>query len=71
MVDDFITTGGDGYLPELFPAAQELKTVSLPTTTEAFVQHLMNQQTIGGKAEAERKIVIGERNYASWAEMQP
>ncbi len=71
VVDDFITTGGDGYLPELFPAAQELKIVSLPTTTEAFVQHLMNQQTIGGKAEAERKIVIGEHKYASWAEMQP
>lgn len=71
VVDDFITTGGDGYSSKFFPEAQELKQVVLPATTEAFVQHLMNQQTIGGKADAEQRIIIGGRKYASWAEMQP
>lgn len=71
VADDFITGGGDGYSPEFFPATQELTGISLPTTTEAFVQHLISQPTIGGKADAERKILIGGQKYASLAEMQP
>ncbi len=40
VTDEFITTGGDGYLPELFPSRQEIRVGHLPKTTDAFIQYL-------------------------------
>ncbi len=44
--DEFITTGGDGYLPSLFPAGQEVK-ITLPATTDAFINYLKTLKQIG------------------------
>lgn len=46
VTDDFITTGGDGYLPELFPAQQIVKTKGMPSSTAAFVSYLRSQKEI-------------------------
>ena len=40
VADEFMTNGGDGYAPELFPASQEVKDVVLPSTTDAFINFL-------------------------------
>ena len=40
VVDEFITTGGDGYTPTLFPADQQIEVLGLPTTTDAFINYL-------------------------------
>jgi len=45
VTDEFITTGGDGYSPDFFPAGQELKT-ELPATTDAFINYLRQQKSI-------------------------
>jgi putative nucleotidase len=39
VADEFMTTGGDGYLPSQFPASAEIK-VNLPTSTDAFIAYL-------------------------------
>ncbi len=38
--DDFMTHGGDGYSPSLFPDNQEVKAEGMPFTTDAFVNYL-------------------------------
>ena len=39
VADEFMTTGGDGYLPSQFPASAEIK-VNIPTSTDAFIAYL-------------------------------
>lgn len=39
VADEFMTTGGDGYLPSQFPASAEIK-VKIPTSTDAFIAYL-------------------------------
>lgn len=39
-VDEFQANGGDGYSPELFPKSQEVKDLTLPATTDAFINYL-------------------------------
>ena len=46
VTDEFITTGGDGYPPALFPAAQETHVEGLPATTDAFIQYLQTFKTL-------------------------
>lgn len=46
VADEFITTGGDGYSPDFFPAKQELPIEGLPATTDAFIQYLQQQENI-------------------------
>lgn len=46
VADEFITTGGDGYSPDFFPAKQELRLEGLPATTDAFIGFLQQQETI-------------------------
>ena len=46
VTDEYITTGGDGYRPEFFPAAQEVKHYELPTTTDAFLNYLQQLKEI-------------------------
>ena len=38
--DEFMTNGGDGYSPTLFPGSQEVKPDGMPFTTDAFVNYL-------------------------------
>ena len=40
VVDEYMTTGGDGYSPSFFPEAQEVTTENMPTTTDSFIQYL-------------------------------
>ena len=40
VADEYMTLGGDGYLPAQFPAAQRIGQPELPATTDAFVQYL-------------------------------
>lgn len=40
VADEFMANGGDGYTPEQFPAAQEVKAAGMPATTDAFVDYL-------------------------------
>lgn len=46
VTDEFITTGGDGYPPALFPASQEVHADGLPATTDAFIQYLQTFKTL-------------------------
>ena len=46
VTDEYITTGGDGYLPDLFPADREVTKFNLPTTTDAFLNYLQQLQEI-------------------------
>lgn len=46
VTDEFITSGGDGYDPALFPEKQEVKTEGLPFTTDAFINYLRQQPEI-------------------------
>lgn len=39
VADEYMTTGGDGYLPSQFPKSQEDRVV-LPTSTDAFLDYL-------------------------------
>lgn len=45
VADEYMTTGGDGYLPEQFPKTQEIK-VALPTSTDAFLAYLPTLSSI-------------------------
>lgn len=40
VADDFQANGGDGYDTKFFPSAQEVKGITMPTTTEAFIAYL-------------------------------
>lgn len=46
VTDEFITTGGDGYLPELFPASRLVQTQQMPSTTVAFTSYLRSLKAI-------------------------
>lgn len=46
VADDFVSAGGDGYDPVLFPAAQEVKGLTLPCITDAFINYLRAQKEI-------------------------
>lgn len=46
VADEFITNGGDGYAPAFFPKSQEIKTVGMPATTDAFINYLKLKKTI-------------------------
>ena len=39
VADDYMTTGGDGYLPSQFPA-EVMEKIALPTSTDAFIAYL-------------------------------
>ena len=41
-----MTTGGDGYLPELFPANRLVDSSKMPSTTVAFTSYLRSQEEI-------------------------
>lgn len=45
-VDEFQANGGDGYDPQFFPKSQEVKGLSMPTTTEAFIAYLRTLPSI-------------------------
>lgn len=45
VVDDYITTGGDGYDPAFFPE-DSLLPVQLPVCTDAFISYLSNKKEI-------------------------
>lgn len=45
VADEYMTTGGDGYLPSQFPAAAEIK-VNIPTSTDAFIAYLRTLPSI-------------------------
>ncbi|MCH5181085.1 MAG: bifunctional metallophosphatase/5'-nucleotidase [Prevotellaceae bacterium] len=38
--DEYMTTGGDGYGPEVFPSACDVTPSGLPCTTDAFIDYL-------------------------------
>ena len=40
VADEFMTTGGDGYDPRLFPAEAEIEVPGMPGTTDAFINYL-------------------------------
>lgn len=40
VADEFMTTGGDGYDPKLFPAEAEVEAPGMPATTDAFINYL-------------------------------
>lgn len=46
VADEFISNGGDGYNPALFPASKELHNVELPRITDAFINYLRMQPSI-------------------------
>ena len=46
VADDFMTHGGDGYAPALFPDTLEMKVEGLPATTDAFINYLKTLPTI-------------------------
>lgn len=45
VADEYMTTGGDGYLPAFFPAAAEVE-VDLPASTDAFIHYLQSFETL-------------------------
>lgn len=45
VADEYMTTGGDGYLPSQFPAAREVK-ATLPASTDAFIAYLQQHPQI-------------------------
>ena len=47
VADEFITTGGDGYDPALFPAAAVVDGCTLPVTTDAFIAYLGTLPAVG------------------------
>ena len=68
VADDYMTTGGDGYLPEFFPAQQELK-VELPTSTSAFFNYLKNRGSFSSNPNAMRKLIINGKPFATLGEI--
>ena len=54
--DEFMTTGGDGYPVSLFPDAEEIE-ANLPTTTEAFIQHIQRLGKVCGDPARVRKLI--------------
>ena len=46
VTDDFITHGGDGYSPDLFPEDAEVKVQGMHPTTDAFINYLREQKEI-------------------------
>lgn len=40
VADEFMTTGGDGYSPDFFPADSEVKADGMAHTTDAFINYL-------------------------------
>lgn len=57
--DEFMTTGGDGYPTSLFPDVEEIKS-DLPTTTEAFIQHIERLGKVHGDPDRVRKLFIAK-----------
>lgn len=55
--DEFMTTGGDGYPVSLFPDAEEIE-ANLPTTTEAFIQHIQRLGKVCGDPARVRKLIF-------------
>lgn len=45
VADDYMTTGGDGYRPEFFPATSLLP-AKTPVSTDAFINYLKSQSNI-------------------------
>ena len=62
VVDDYMSTGGDGYLPELFPENQEIN-VQLPTSTSAFFTYLKAQGSLKSNPEFMKKLIISGASY--------
>lgn len=46
VADEFMTTGGDGYDPQLFPEEKLIKEIALPMTTDAFITYLKHRQKL-------------------------
>lgn len=68
VADDYMTTGGDGYLPEFFPAHQEVK-VELPTSTSAFFNYLKARGSFSSNPNAMRKLIINGKPFATLGEI--
>ncbi len=45
VADDYMTTGGDGYLPDQFPKSAEI-TISMAASTDAFISYLKTLPTL-------------------------
>ena len=57
VADEFITTGGDGYAPALFPAEAVVTGCTLPATTDAFIAYLSTLPAVGdGTRHASRLL---------------
>lgn len=69
VVDDYMVTGGDGYLPEFFQKDMEIKTV-LPTTTAAFLNYLKSQTIIKSNPNMMKKLRIEGNTYSSLYEIK-
>lgn len=69
VANDYMTTGGDGYLPEFFPAQQELK-VELPTSTSAFFNYLKAQTSFTSNPDAMKKVIIDGNTFSSLGEIK-
>ena len=69
VVDDYMITGGDGYLPEFFPAQQELK-VELPTTTSAFFNYLKAKDSFMSNPDAMKKVIIDDKSFRTLNEIK-
>lgn len=46
VADEFVSAGGDGYNPTLFPSAQEVEGLTMPRITDAFINYLRTQEEI-------------------------
>lgn len=46
VADEFVSNGGDGYDPILFPSEQEVEGLSMPHITDAFINYLRLQTSI-------------------------
>lgn len=46
VADEFISAGGDGYDVSLFPVEQEVKGLTMPRITDAFINYLRTQEEI-------------------------
>lgn len=46
VADEFVSNGGDGYDPSLFPADQEVQGLQMPHITDAFINYLRTQKEI-------------------------
>ena len=68
VVDDYMVTGGDGYLPEFFPAQLELR-VELPTSTSAFFNYLKTRGSFSSNPNAMRKLIINGKPFATLGEI--